>query len=190
MGFVSTCLLALGLSADALAVSVTLGLGLVRVRARHLAAVALWFGVFQGGMAWAGSALGRAFGSYLEAWDHWIAFVLLTALGAKMLWDARSEETEQRDERAFGVASMLLLAVATSIDAFAVGVTLPLVHHDVGQACSLIGLITALMSALGLLAGRRFGSSLGRRADALGGLLLIAIGIKILLEHLDVVGSS
>ncbi len=184
MGFVSTFLLALGLSADAMAVSVTLGLGLARVRLRHLAAVMLWFGLFQGGMAWAGSALGRAFGSYLEAWDHWIAFVLLAALGAKMLWEARTGEAEQRNERAFGFSAMGLLAVATSIDAFAVGVTLPLVHDEVGMACLLIGLITALMSALGLLAGRRFGARLGRRADALGGVLLIGIGLKILLEHL------
>lgn len=171
-----------------MAVSVTLGLGLPRVLPRHLASVALWFGLFQGGMAWAGSVLGRAFGAYLAGWDHWIAFVLLAALGAKMLWEARVGEAEERDEGAFGFASMLLLAVATSIDAFAVGVTLPLLHDDVAGACLAIGLITALMSALGLLAGRRFGSRLGRRADALGGLLLIAIGTKILLERLGATG--
>lgn len=190
MGFLATSLLALGLSADAMAASVTLGLGVQRVGLRHLAPVTLWFGLFQGGMALAGSFLGRAFGSYVEAWDHWIAFVLLAALGAKMLRDARSAEPQVRDGRAFRFTSMLLLALATSIDALAVGVTLPLVHQEVEQACLWIGLVTALMSALGLLAGRRFGARLGRRADALGGALLIAIGLKILLEHLDLVGST
>jgi putative Mn2+ efflux pump MntP len=185
VSFFSTLLLALGLAADATAVSATLGLGLARVQLRHIVAVMAWFGVFQGGMALLGSLLGQAFGAYLAAWDHWIAFVLLSGLGGKMLWEARSAQQEQVPRaRSFGFAAMLLLAVATSIDAFAVGVTLPLLHGDVGQACLAIGVVTALMSALGLFAGRRFGERLGRGADAVGGALLILIGLKILLEHL------
>ena len=114
-----------------------------------------------------------------------IAFVLLAGLGTKMLWDARAAAEVEPSDHGFAFVTMLLLALATSIDALAVGVTLPLLGAPVGQACLLIGVVTALMSALGLWAGRRFGSMLGRRIDALGGLLLIALGLKILIEHLN-----
>jgi putative Mn2+ efflux pump MntP len=187
VSFFSTLLLALGLAADATAVSATLGLSRAHVQLRHIVAVMAWFGLFQGGMALLGSLLGEAFGAYLAAWDHWIAFGLLSGLGGKMLWEARSTEHEQTSRAAasFGFVPMLLLAIATSIDAFAVGVTLPLLHGDVPQACLIIGVVTALMSALGLLAGRKFGDRLGRGADAAGGALLIVIGLKILFEHLS-----
>jgi putative Mn2+ efflux pump MntP len=186
----STWLLALGLSADATAAAATLGLGLLRLSLRDVLRVMAWFGLFQGGMALFGSLLGQAFGAYLEAWDHWIAFVLLSGLGAKLLWEARSEPREEPEPRGQVLAfhTMLLLAFATSVDALAAGVTLPLLDAHVARACALIAFVTAVMSALGLWAGRRFGDRLGRRVDVIGGLLLIAIGLKILLEHLGVSG--
>jgi manganese efflux pump family protein len=187
----ATILLALGLAADATAAAVMLGLGLSRVQFRHVLSVMLWFGLSQGGMALLGSLLGQAFGSYLAAWDHWLAFGLLAGLGTKMVWEALAHDPGEQAEPArvsFALATMFLLALATSIDALAVGVTLPLLDAHVTQACAVIGGVTALMSALGLWAGRRFGAQLGKRVDLLGGLLLIAIGLKILLEHLGVIG--
>lgn len=178
-------LLALGLSADATAAAATRGIAVARLSARHVLLVMAWFGVAQGGMAFAGSLLGVAFGSLLAAWDHWIAFGLLSALGVKMIWEARGELALPEPEDAFATSTMLLLAFATSIDALAVGVTLPLLAADVALACLTIGVVTALMSAFGLWAGRRFGAAWGRRVDMLGGVLLIALGAKILFEHLS-----
>jgi putative Mn2+ efflux pump MntP len=191
VSILSTLLLAVGLAADATAAAATLGLGLARVRLRNVFSVMAWFGLFQGGMALLGSSLGKAFGSYLEAWDHWIAFVLLAGLGAKMIWEALSAEPAGQGDAArdaFAFSTMLLLAFATSIDALAVGVTLPLLGAEVISACGLIAGVTALLSALGLVAGRHFGDRLGRRVDVMGGLLLIAIGLKILFEHLGLLG--
>lgn len=180
----SILLLALGLSADATAVAAALGARLARVRANHLCTVTAWFGLSQGGMALFGSLFGRAFGTALAAWDHWIAFGLLAALGGKMLWEARGAGAVSPEPRDLSARNMLPLAVATSVDALAVGVTLPLLGARVLLACALITLVTALNSAWGLWAGRRFGALFGRRVDALGGLVLILLGIKILFEHL------
>lgn len=187
MGLSTILLLSLGLSADAAAVSATRGLSVPRLALRHYASVALWFGAAQAGMAWLGSLLGVRFGTALAAYDHWIAFVLLSALGLKMLKEAReaAPDAEVRAD-AFALRTMALLALATSIDALAVGVTLPLLEAPLGLACTAIGVVTALMSVLGLGAGRRFGAVLGKRVDALGGLVLIALGTKILVEHLSV----
>jgi putative Mn2+ efflux pump MntP len=185
----SILLLALGLAADATAASATLGLGLARVHFRHVLSVTVWFGLSQGGMALIGSVLGSSFGAYLAAWDHWLAFIVLAGLGAKMIWEAfQSHEASETRADAFAFGTMLLLAFATSVDALAVGVTLPLLGAPVGRACAVIGLITALLSTLGLFLGRHFGERLGRRVDLFGGALLIVLGLKILLEHLGLIG--
>jgi putative Mn2+ efflux pump MntP len=197
MSVTTVLLLSLALSADAAAVAATRALGLLRLTLRHFVLVALWFGGAQAGMAMLGSLLGQRFGAALAAYDHWIAFVLLSALGLKMLQEARSSQAEaeapaglargsarEPEIDAFAPRSMALLALATSIDALAVGVTLPLLGAPLAFTFTAIGVVTALMSGLGLWAGRRFGAALGARADAAGGLILIALGAKILIEHL------
>jgi putative Mn2+ efflux pump MntP len=188
LDLVTTLVLSLALAADAVAVAATRGLAVPRLRWRHFASVALWFGTAQGGMTLLGGLLGGRFGPALAAYDHWIAFGLLSALGLKLLYEAWSAEDEPSgapDERAFATRTMALLALATSIDALAAGVTLPLIDAPLALTCTSIGVVTALTSALGLYAGRRFGALLGKRVDVAGGLVLIGLGTKILLEHLS-----
>jgi manganese efflux pump family protein len=140
-----------------------------------------------------GWLLGDQLGPLVAQWDHWIAVVLLCGIGFKMLLDARKLDLDsgdgatppQTEAQLFAPRVMLLLAVATSIDAFAVGVTLPMLHAPLLLSLVTIGVVTALLSALGIYAGRRFGAMLGRGLDAFGGVVLIALGIKILLEHLS-----
>jgi putative Mn2+ efflux pump MntP len=184
--FSAILVLAVGLAMDATAVSAARGLAVSRIRARHVLSVALFFGGFQALMPLVGWTIGSHIGPFIRAWDHWVAFVLLAFIGGKMLWESRKAESEKarRDEDLFGLKVMLVLAVATSIDALAVGITLPMLHAPLVLSVATIGVTTAVLSALGLFAGRRFGAVLGRRLDALGGLVLIGLGIKILVEHL------
>jgi putative Mn2+ efflux pump MntP len=126
-------------------------------------------------------------GPWLAAWDHWVAFVLLVAIGGKMLAEGgkgEKKEAPQSDDDLFRPKDLFVLAVATSIDALAAGLTLPMLGAPMGLSLATIGVTTAVLSALGLFAGRRFGASLGRRLDFAGGLVLIGLGIKILVEHL------
>ncbi|MCC6527317.1 MAG: manganese efflux pump [Polyangiaceae bacterium] len=188
MDFPSLLALSVGLAMDATAVSAARGLAVPQLRVRHAVKVALFFGGFQAGMPLAGWALGSGVGPYVAAWDHWIAFALLAGIGLKMLHEARQAggPPEGRSERElFGLRVMLVLAVATSIDAFAVGITLPMLDAPLAVSLTTIGVTTAVLSALGLVAGRRFGALLGRRLDAFGGLVLVALGVKILVEHLS-----
>lgn len=186
MTFGSILLLAGGLAMDAAAVSAARGLAVSRIRARHVVLVATFFGGFQALMPLLGWVLGKQIGPLIEAWDHWIAFVLLGGIGAKMLWEARGgdddEEVTERDP--FALREMTLLAIATSIDAFAAGLMLPVLEAPLALSIATIGITTALLSILGLFAGRRFGALLGKRLDVVGGLVLIGLGIKILVEHL------
>ena len=187
MTFRAILLLALGLAMDATAVAAARGLAAPRLRARHVALVASLFGGFQALMPLIGWFVGRRVGPLVETWSHWIAFVLLGAIGGKMLWEARAAADEaavRTDEDVFDLRVMLVLAVATSIDALAVGVTLPLLHAPLVLSVVTIGVTAALLSALGLYAGRRFGAALGRKLDVVGGLVLVGLGSKILLEHL------
>ena len=181
--------LSAGLAMDATAVSAARGFAADALRVRDVLRVALFFGGFQALMPWLGWLLGDAVGPWVTAWDHWIAFVLLGAIGGKMLWEARSEPAVEcgaasKCDDLFGTRVLLLLAVATSIDALAVGITLPMLGAPMAFSLASIGLVTAGLCALGIVAGRRFGSLLGRRLDAFGGLVLIGLGTKILLEHL------
>jgi putative Mn2+ efflux pump MntP len=186
MNFPSILVLAVGLAMDATAVAGARGLAAARIEARHVVLVAGLFGGFQAFMPLLGWIAGRQVGPWVEAWDHWIAFTLLAAIGAKMIWEAR--KPTQGDERVakdpFDLKVLLVLAVATSIDALAVGFTLPMLGAPLGLSMATIGVTTAILSALGLFAGRRFGKMLGRRLDVAGGVVLIALGFKILAEHL------
>ncbi len=184
----SLAILAVGLAMDAAAVSASCGLSAPALRFRHFVTVAVFFGGFQALMPLLGWALGSSIGPAVEAWDHWIAFVLLGGIGVKMIYEAVHEEEEQpkRNERdVFGFRVMALLAVATSIDAFAVGVTLPILNAPLVLSLATIGLTTAVLSALGLVVGRQFGARVGKRLDAFGGVVLVLFGTKILVEHLS-----
>lgn len=186
MTFRAILLLALGLAADATAVAAARGLAAPKLAARHVAAVALLFGGFQALMPLIGWAVGRSVGARLAAWDHWIVFVVLGGVGAKMLWEARAEApaAERAEGDVFDPRVLLALAVATSLDALGVGFTLPLLHAPLALSVATIGVTAAVLSALGLYAGRRFGAVLGRKLDAAGGLVLIGLGVKTLAEHL------
>jgi manganese efflux pump family protein len=171
---------------DATAVSAARGLALPAIRVRHVLLVAGFFGGFQALMPVAGWLLGALIGPVVRSLDHWIAFVLLSFIGGKMLWDARGCESDEEDTSVdhFAYKSMFVLAIATSIDAFAVGITLPMLDAPFVLSIATIGVVTALLSAVGLFAGRRLGSMLGKRLDFVGGVVLIVLGFKILIEHL------
>lgn len=185
MTLVSIVMLAVALAMDAMAVAAARGLALPRILPRHVFSVALFFGGFQALMPLLGWWLGASIGPLVEAWDHWIAFVLLGGIGGKMLWEAiKGADDEPTPGDGFDVKNLLLLAIATSIDAFAAGVTLPMLDAPFGFSLATIGVTTALLSVAGLYVGRRFGALLGRRLDALGGVVLMALGTKILVQHL------
>ena len=186
MTAVGLVILALGLAMDATAVAMARGFSAAAVRPRDAALVGVLFGGFQGLMPLLGWLLGNRVGALLAAWDHWIAFVLLAFIGGKMIRESRrgAEGSEAPAPRPFALGTLLVLAVATSIDAFAVGLTLPLLGAALVPSVAAIATITAVLSAAGVFAGRRFGALLGRRLEALGGLVLIALGTKVLVEHL------
>lgn len=191
MSLIELILIALGLSMDAFAVSLCKGLAMKRLLLRHCLLVGLWFGFFQALMPLLGYLLGAVLGSYISALDHWIAFVLLCLIGLNMLRESFGgvEDDEKEEQASLKPGLMFGLAVATSIDAFAVGITfalLPSVH--IVAAVLLIGGITFVLSVLAVKLGHLFGKGQGAWAERLGGLILIAIGLKILLEHLGVFG--
>jgi putative Mn2+ efflux pump MntP len=177
-------IIALGLSMDAFAVSICKGLSVPRVGAGHCLTAGLWFGVFQALMPLAGYLLGVQFQALIASIDHWIAFVLLSLIGVNMIRESREEaESESPD---FSPRAMLPLAVATSIDALAVGVTFAFLQVRILPAAGFIGCITALLSAAGVYMGNAVGTRFKSGAELLGGVALIAIGVKILLEHLGI----
>ena len=187
MRFGSILALSVGLAMDATAVSAARGMAVPEIRPRHAVLVALFFGGFQALMPVVGYLVGARIGPLVEEWDHWIAFVLLGAIGVKMLWEAygaKDDAPPRTEEELFGLRVMLALAVATSIDALAVGITLPMLDAPLLLSVATIGITTALLCVAGLYLGRRAGAMLGRRLDVLGGLILIGLGVKILFEHL------
>ena len=182
-------LIGIGLSMDAFAVSICKGLSVKRVKWQQLLCVGAYFGIFQALMPLLGYFLGTTFASLIDQFDHWVAFVLLAIIGVNMIREAlnkHDDENEVNDD--FSVKTMLLLAIATSIDALAVGVTFALEETNVYLAAGLIGLTTFVLSPLGLLVGNRFGLRYKSKAELAGGIVLILIGLKILLEGLGVLG--
>ena len=185
MRLLDILLLAVGVSMDAFAVSIAKGLATRKLRGGHYLSVAMWFGGFQALMPLLGYYVGVHFASVVESYDHWIAFALLALMGAKMLYDTLSSGgEEEKISGDFRFKTMLLLAIATSIDALAVGVSLAFLKVNIWQAITLIGITTALFSAGGLHLGRLFGARYQRTAEITGGVALVAIGVKILVEHL------
>ena len=183
MGIAELFILAVGLSMDAFAVSVCKGLSIRALMPRHAVAVGLWFGAFQALMPLIGWLLGAAFADMIAAVDHWIAFALLAFIGGNMIREALGHEEEDADPSLAPIA-MLLLAVATSIDALAVGITFAFLRVDILPAVALIGACTFAISAAGVKVGNLFGARYKSKAELFGGAVLVLIGLKILLDHL------
>ena len=184
MGFPELFILAVGLSMDAFAVSICKGLSIRALMPRHAVIVGLWFGAFQALMPLIGWLLGASFADKIAAVDHWIAFVLLSIIGGNMIKEALGKGEEDCDP-SLAPMTMLLLAVATSIDALAVGVTFAFLRVDILPAITLIGVCTFVISAAGVKVGNVFGTRYKSKAELFGGVVLVLIGLKILLEHLE-----
>lgn len=184
-------LLGVGLAADAFAVSICKGLAVGKVKLRHMVTVGLWFGGFQALMPTLGYYLGSYALNLIESYDHWIAFVLLAAIGINMIREAFSSEDDGcgcESGDPFAPKKMLVLAIATSIDALAVGIALAMSQkYSIGAAAASIGIITFALSAVGLRIGSVFGDKYKKTSEISGGIILILIGLKILLEHLGVI---
>ena len=185
MSLLTLFITAVGLSMDAFAVSVCKGLAIKKINFKKACIVGLWFGGFQALMPLLGYLLGSQFKQSVEAIDHWIAFVLLALIGVNMIKEALSKDEEKADD-SLSVKTMFLLAVATSIDALAVGITYAFLQVDIVPAVSFIGATTFTLSAVGVKVGNVFGIKYKSRAELAGGIILILIGTKILLEHLGV----
>lgn len=185
MGIVELALIAIGLAMDAFAVSICKGLSVKKIKPSHALICGAWFGFFQFLMPLIGYFLGFGFQELIQSIDHWIAFFLLAAIGINMIREALSDEEEDLDAD-FSFRAMLPLAVATSIDALAVGITFAFLQVDILVASTTIGLITFAISALGVAIGNAFGARFKSKAELAGGVILICIGLKILLEHLGV----
>lgn len=187
MSILEILLLGIGLSMDAFAVSICKGLSTKKLQFKHYLIIGAWFGGFQALMPTIGYFLGSTFEQYITAFDHWVAFVLLAAIGANMIKESFSRE-ESETGASFAFKTMLLMALATSIDALAVGITFALLPDvNVPLAVCLIGITTFLCSAAGLRVGNLFGLRYKAKAELAGGIILILIGLKILLEHLGVI---
>lgn len=191
MGLLELFLIAVGLSMDAFAVAICKGLCMKKCTWRKGAIVGLYFGIFQGGMPLIGYFLGVQFKDMITSIDHWIAFVLLALIGANMVKEALTDDDEEvckADGDELAVKEMLGLAVATSIDALAVGVTFAFLQVQIVPAVSFIGVTTFLISMAGVKIGNIFGAKYKTKAEFAGGVILILMGLKILLEHLGILG--
>ncbi len=189
MGIGELLLLAVGLSMDAFAVSVCKGLAMKRATLKAELTCGVWFGGFQALMPTIGFFLGTLFADAIEAIDHWVAFVLLALIGVNMLKEAFSKEEEESGENDadMSVKTMFIMAVATSIDALAVGISLAMAGNvNIFMAAVLIGICTCVLSAIGVKIGNVFGSRYEKKAQMAGGVILILLGLKILLEHLGI----
>ncbi|MBQ5885400.1 MAG: manganese efflux pump [Clostridia bacterium] len=195
MGIVELLLLALGLSMDAFAVSVCKGLATKRLKLKHAIICGVWFGGFQGLMPFIGYVLGTSFASYITNIAPWIAFILLSLIGANMIKESLGKDDEETSE-AFDLKTMFLMAVATSIDALAVGITFACVPVKLIAASALIntliavviiGIVTFILSCIGVKIGNVFGSKYKSKAEFAGGAILILLGLKILLEHFGII---
>ena len=208
MGLVELFLIAVGLSMDAFAVAICKGLAMTRLNMRQAAIIALFFGGFQALMPLVGWALGYQFAQLVAPIDHWIAFLLLAFIGGKMIWDALHEEAEGESgdttasateaasdgkavqsaaNPALDMRELVMLAIATSIDALAVGVSFAFLQVDIVPAASFIGVVTFVLSFAGVAIGHQFGSRWEKPSAIVGGIVLILIGLKTLFEHLGVI---
>lgn len=184
MNSITIIIIAVGLAMDAFVVSIVSGSTYRQLHVRHALRMALFFGAFQAIMPLIGSLAGLAFRDYIAHCDHWIAFGLLAAVGGKMIYESFKIKSEGESSDPSNILVLLILSVATSIDALAVGITLSLLAGSILITAAVIGLVTFILSYLGVWIGKRFGHFFESRIEALGGVILIAIGTKILFEHL------
>lgn len=193
MSFVSILLTAFALSMDAFAVSVTKGITLKSINMKIAFKIALFFGLFQGVMPFLGWAAGIRFESYITSIDHWIAFFLLSFIGLKMIFDAREDDKQvsydSRGENNLNNKELIVLSIATSIDALAIGVSFAFLNIDILPICLSIGIITFLMCFIGVLIGKKIGNVFKSYAQIAGGIILILIGLNILNEHTGIISN-
>ncbi len=188
MGFFELLLIAVGLSMDAFAVAVCKGLSTTALKPKHYAITGAWFGGFQALMPTIGFFIGSVFSKYIESIDHWVILALLCLIGFNMIKEGLSKcETGCDCDASFNFKNMLIMAIATSIDALAVGITFALSGANIWFGALLIGAITFSLSAVGLKVGNIFGVKYKSKAEIAGGIILILIGVKILLEHLEII---
>ena len=187
MGLIELFLIAVGLSMDAFAVSVCKGLAMPKCTFKKAAIVGLWFGGFQALVPAIGYILGAQFQEAIASIDHWIAFVLLALIGGNMIHEALDNDEEEADA-SLDVKTMFLLAVATSIDALAIGITFAFLKVNIIPAVCFIGIVTFIISFAGVKIGNVFGARYKNKAEIVGGVILILLGLKILLEHLGFLG--
>jgi putative Mn2+ efflux pump MntP len=184
MGLTEIILIAVGLSMDAFAVSITLGLSIKKLKIKHVLIPAIYFGFFQAFMPLTGFFAGTIFADKIQSYDHWIAFILLGIIGGKMIWESLSKNEDKVKDNSFQFVTMLLLAIATSIDALAVGVTFAFFEINIFLAIIIIGLTTFCISIGGVKIGNIFGAKYKSKAEFIGGTVLVILGFKILIEHL------
>ena len=189
--FITLLLLGVGLAMDAFAVSICKGLAMKKAKWQHAAIIGLFFGGFQALMPFIGWLLGSQFEQYITKVDHWIAFGLLGFIGGKMLYEAIKEDGKEeccccKDKEKLDIKELFVLAIATSIDALAVGITFAFLNYPVDKAVTVIGVTTFIISVAGVYIGNFFGARFKKKAEIAGGIILIGIGMKILLEHLGI----
>lgn len=188
MGITELILISIGLAMDAFAVSICKGIKMTSKKNWHIIVIALFFGGFQMLMPIIGWFLGSRFESYITSFDHWIAFILLLIIGGKMIFESFKKDSDDEElVTKFDVKEIFVLAIATSIDALAVGITFAFLKVNIMLASSLIGSITFILAIVGVLIGSVVGGKFKNKAELLGGIILILIGVKILLEHLGVI---
>ena len=189
MGLIELIILSVGLAMDAFAVSICKGLGMKKVTLKKAGIVGAYFGIFQAGMPLIGYLMGYRFQDKIKAIDHWIAFILLAIIGINMVKESLSKDDEEEiEESDLSFKSMLILSIATSIDALAVGITFALLDGvSIIPSVTMIGCVTFVISFAGVVVGNRFGNKYEKKAKIFGGVILVLIGLKILLEHLGAV---
>ena len=186
MGFLGLLVIAIGLAMDAFAVAMCKGISMPKINVKHALIIAIFFGVFQGIMPFFGWLLATNFEKYIVNVDHWVAFVLLSFLGIKMIIEAFKKDEEECETFKLDFKELTILSVATSVDALAVGITFALLRVEIFSAISLIGIITFALCMGGVYIGHFFGAKFKSKAEFAGGLILILMGTKILLEHLEI----
>ncbi|MEE9371114.1 MAG: manganese efflux pump MntP family protein [Sedimentisphaerales bacterium] len=184
MGLITIIIIAVGLAMDAFAVSIVSGSAYKQLKIKHIFRIAVFFGAFQAIMPLFGSLAGMSVKQYLANYDHWIAFGLLSAVGVKMIYESFKIAPAKQNFNPSNIFILLILSVATSIDALAIGITLSFLQVSIAMAVVIIGLVTFVLSYLGVFIGKKVGHFFESKIEAGGGLLLIALGAKILLEHL------
>lgn len=185
MSIIELLILAIGLSMDAFAVSISQGLSMQKITLKKALIVGLYFGVFQALMPIIGYFLGIQFADSIMSLDHWVAFVLLGFIGAKMIRESRQKDEKEIKED-LGFRKMIIMAIATSIDALAIGITLAFLNENIYLSSTIIGIVTLVVCMVGVKLGNVFGVKYKSRAEFVGGVILVLMGVKILLEHLGV----